>query len=72
VLKQRQSQPWAGWAEHGNSQMKALSHERASSPWTLLSWSADLVSRAVASAKPKYRAGQIAAVVAESGNPQGV
>ena len=51
--------------------MKALSHKRASSLQTLLSWSADLVSRATASVKPKHRAGQIAVVVAESGNPQG-
>jgi hypothetical protein len=51
--------------------MKLISHKGPSSPWTLLSWSADLVSRAAATAKPKHRAGQIAAVVAESGNPQG-
>lgn len=51
--------------------MKALPHKRASSPWTLLSWTADQVSRDTAAAEPKHRAGQIAAMVAESGNPQG-
>ena len=51
--------------------MKALSHTQASALQILLSWSADLVSRAAASMKPKHRAGQIAAVVAETGNPSG-
>ena len=55
----------------GVAQMKALSHRRASALQISLSWSADLVSRAAASMKPKHRAGQIAAVVAETGNPSG-
>jgi hypothetical protein len=55
----------------GIAQMKALSHTRASALQRLLNWSADLFSRAAASMTPKHRAGQIAAVVAESGNPQG-
>jgi hypothetical protein len=52
--------------------MKTLSPTRASTLQILLSWSADMVARAAASIRPKYRAGQIAAVVAETGNPQGI
>jgi hypothetical protein len=55
----------------GIAQMKALSHTRASALQILSSWSADLVSRAAALMKSKHRAGQIAAVVAETGNPSG-
>jgi hypothetical protein len=51
--------------------MKALSHTRALDLQILLSWRADLLSHAAASMKPKHRVGQIAAAVAESGNPQG-
>jgi hypothetical protein len=38
----------------------------------LLNWSADLISRAAAATKPRHRADQIAAAVAESGNPSGI
>jgi hypothetical protein len=51
--------------------MKTLSHTETSALQVLLSWSADLVSRAAAAIKPKYRADQVAAAVAESGNPAG-
>jgi hypothetical protein len=52
--------------------MSALSHTRASALNVLFSWNADLVSRAAASIKPRRHAGQIAAVVAETGNPSGI
>jgi hypothetical protein len=51
--------------------MKTLSHTETSSLQALLSWSEDLITRVTASMKPKHRAGQIAAIVAESGNPSG-
>jgi hypothetical protein len=51
--------------------MKALSHPQASALQVLLNRAADLVSRALASMKPKHRADQIAAVVAASNNPSG-
>jgi hypothetical protein len=51
--------------------MKALSHTETSSLRTPLSWTENLISRVAASMKPKHRAGRIAAVVAESGNPSG-
>jgi hypothetical protein len=38
----------------------------------LLNWSAELTSRAGNSIKPDYRADQIAADIAASGNPSGV
>ncbi len=60
MLKQRQGKPKAGSAM-GVAQMKALLPTRASALHTLLSWSANLVSRTAASLKPKHRAGQIAA-----------
>jgi hypothetical protein len=51
--------------------MKTLSHTETSALQALLSWSEDLIARIAASMKPKHRAGRIAAVVAESGNPSG-
>jgi hypothetical protein len=51
--------------------MKPLSHTETPSLQTLLSWIEDLIGRITASTKPKHRAGQIAAVVAEGGNPSG-
>jgi hypothetical protein len=51
--------------------MKTLSHTESSALQALLNWGEGLVSRAVASMKPKHRTHQIAAVVAESGNPAG-
>jgi hypothetical protein len=51
--------------------MKTLSHTETSTLQVLLSWGEDLVARAVASMKPTHSAGQVAAAVAESGNPSG-
>ncbi len=51
--------------------MKTLSHTEIPVPQVLLNWGEDLVLRAVRVIKPKHRADQIAAVVAESGNPSG-
>jgi hypothetical protein len=51
--------------------MKALSHTETSALQMLLSWSGDLASRIAAAIKAKHRADQIAAAVAESGNPSG-
>jgi hypothetical protein len=51
--------------------MKTLSHTETSARQALLSWGEGLASRARASIKPTDRAGQIAAAVAESGNPPG-
>lgn len=48
--------------------MKTLSQTET----PVLNWSAELVSQTMASMKPKYRADQIAATVAASGNPSGV
>jgi hypothetical protein len=56
----------------GNLTMKTLSHTETSALQVLLSWGADLFSRAAAAMKPKYRADEIAATVAESGNPSGM
>lgn len=58
-------------AQHRQMNMKTLSHTQASALQMLLRWGEDLVSRAVASMRPRYRADQIAAVVAESNNPSG-
>lgn len=54
-----------------NCTMKTLSHTETSTRQALLSWGEGLASRARASMKPTHRAGQIAAAVAESGNPPG-
>jgi hypothetical protein len=52
--------------------MKTLSHPEPSILQVLLNRSEDSpVSRTAATVKPKYRADQIAAAVAESGNPSG-
>jgi len=51
--------------------MKALSHTQATPLQVLLSQSEGLVARAAAAIKPKHRADQVAAAVAESGNPPG-
>ena len=51
--------------------MKTLSHTETSALQTLLNWAEDLVARAAASMRPKHRASQVAAAVAESGNPAG-
>jgi hypothetical protein len=51
--------------------MENFSHTETSAFQTLLNWGEDLIARSAASMKPKHRAGQIAAVVAESGNPSG-
>jgi hypothetical protein len=52
--------------------MKKLSHTKTSALQTPLSCGEDLITGAAASIKPKHRAGQIAAVMAESGNPSGI
>jgi hypothetical protein len=51
--------------------MKTLSQTETSLSQALFNWSADRISRAIAAIKPKYRADQIAAEVAASGNPSG-
>jgi hypothetical protein len=51
--------------------MKILSHTETPVPQALLNWCEDLVLRATRAMKPKHRADQIAAEVAESGNPSG-
>jgi hypothetical protein len=54
--------------------MKTLSHTETSAPQVLLSWHEDLVWRPVGATikpKPKHRADEIAAAIAESGNPAG-
>jgi hypothetical protein len=51
--------------------MKTLSHTGTSFWQALLNWSADRSSRAAAPVKPNYRADQIAAEIAASGNPSG-
>jgi hypothetical protein len=52
--------------------MKSLSHAETSVLQTLLGWGENLVTRAAASRRPGHRTGEIAAVVAESGNPSGI
>jgi hypothetical protein len=51
--------------------MKTLSHTETSALQLLLNRGENLVSRAAAAIKPKLRADQVAASVAESGNPPG-
>jgi hypothetical protein len=51
--------------------MKTLSQPALPLSQVLLNWSADLVSRAAASMRPKHRADEIAAIVAASNNPSG-
>jgi hypothetical protein len=51
--------------------MKTSSHTETSALQTRLSLSEDLMTRVAASIKPKHRAGEIAAIVAESSNPSG-
>jgi hypothetical protein len=51
--------------------MKTISQPQTSVLQLLLNKSEDVVSRASAPIKPKLRADQVAAVVAESGNPSG-
>jgi hypothetical protein len=51
--------------------MKTLSHTETSDLQARLSWSEELMTRVAASMKPKHRAGEVAAAVAESGNPSG-
>jgi hypothetical protein len=56
----------------GKHMMRTLSHTETSALQALLNWSADLLSRAAAAKKPRHRADQIAAAVAESGHPSGI
>ncbi len=51
--------------------MKTLSHTETPVPRALLNWTEDLVLRAAQAIKPTHRADQVAAAVAESGNPSG-
>jgi hypothetical protein len=51
--------------------MKTLSQTETTPLQVLLSQSEGLVARAAAAIKPKLRADQVAAAVAESGNPAG-
>jgi hypothetical protein len=51
--------------------MKTLSHTETSALQVLLNWGENLVARAATSMRPKHRASQIAATVAESGSPSG-
>jgi hypothetical protein len=51
--------------------MKTLSQTETSVTQVLPNWSEGLVARAAAANKPKHRADQVAAAVAESGNPPG-
>jgi hypothetical protein len=51
--------------------MKTLSQPATSVLQVLLSKGEETVSRAAAAMKPKLRADQVAALVAESGNPSG-
>ena len=52
--------------------MTTLSHTETSALQVLLSRNEDSpVSRTAATVKPKHRADQVAAAVAESGNPSG-
>jgi hypothetical protein len=53
------------------SPMKTLSHTDTSFWQALLNWGVDQTSRAKASTKPSYRADEIAAEIAASGNPSG-
>jgi hypothetical protein len=51
--------------------MKTLSQPQTSVLQLLLNKTVEAASRAAASIKPKLRADQVAAAVAESGNPAG-
>ena len=61
----------AGSANMGTVQMRALSHTRALAYMCCLA-GARIWSRAAVSMKPNHRAGQIAAVVARTGNPSNI
>ena len=52
--------------------METPSHAETPFSQLLLRWAATMISRIIASMKPKYLAGQIGADVAATGNPSGV
>ena len=52
--------------------MKTPSHAETPFAQLLFSWAVHVISRTIASIRPNYLAGQIAADVAATGNPSGV
>jgi hypothetical protein len=52
--------------------MKAKSHAEMSFSRMLFAWATHRTAQASAATRPAYRADQVAAAVAASGNPQGV
>ena len=52
--------------------MKTLSHAEMSFSQMLLSWMTHQISRGMTAIKPAYRASDVTAAIAASGNPTGV